>query len=166
MCYRSQTILFIYRGFITLSGTIGLIYWEYLAIYDTTDIAQSKQYLWNVFICRSWSLARSEVKGVGGLFKPLWWFWCMRKKTNVQPKEGNILFMVIWHQTYGKGPLSQWERKPAAITRLLLYASSHRQNNIYHGLCYSSHIALAGMRNSSMGPSWRTDLMIHHTMSE
>ena len=34
-------------------------------------------------------------------------------------------------------------------TRVLLYASSHRQDNTYHSLCYSSRGALAGMRNSS-----------------
>ena len=33
-----------------------------------------------------------------------------------------------------------------------LYASSHRQDNTYHGLCYTSRGALAGTRNSSMGP--------------
>ena len=33
--------------------------------------------------------------------------------------------------------------------RVLLYASSHRQENTY---CYTSHEALAGTRNSSMGP--------------
>ena len=32
-----------------------------------------------------------------------------------------------------------------------LYASSHRQDNTYHSLCYTSHGALAGTRNSSMG---------------
>ena len=37
--------------------------------------------------------------------------------------------------------------------RVLLYAPSHRQDNTYHGLCYTSHGALAGTRNSSMGPS-------------
>ena len=37
--------------------------------------------------------------------------------------------------------------------RVLLYASSHRQDNTYHGLCYTSREALAGTRNSSMGPS-------------
>ena len=37
--------------------------------------------------------------------------------------------------------------------RVPLYAPSHRQNSTYHGLCYTSHGALAGMRNSSMGPS-------------
>ena len=33
-----------------------------------------------------------------------------------------------------------------------LYAPSHRQDSTYHGLCYTSRGALAGMRNSSMGP--------------
>ena len=35
--------------------------------------------------------------------------------------------------------------------RVLLYAPSHRQDSTYHGLCYASHGALAGTRNSSMG---------------
>ena len=35
--------------------------------------------------------------------------------------------------------------------RVLLYAPSHRQDNTYHGLCYTSRGALAGKRNSSMG---------------
>ena len=38
--------------------------------------------------------------------------------------------------------------------RVLLYASSHRQDNTYHGLCYTSRGALAGTRNSSMGPPY------------
>ena len=36
--------------------------------------------------------------------------------------------------------------------RVLLYAPSHRQDNTYHSLCYTSLGALAGTRNSSMGP--------------
>ena len=36
--------------------------------------------------------------------------------------------------------------------RVLLYAPSHRQDNTYHGLCYTSRGALAGTRNSSMVP--------------
>ena len=36
--------------------------------------------------------------------------------------------------------------------RVLLYAPSHRQDNTYHGLCYTSRGALAWTRNSSMGP--------------
>ena len=35
--------------------------------------------------------------------------------------------------------------------RVLLYAPSHRQDNTYHGLSYSSRGALAETRNSSMG---------------
>ena len=34
--------------------------------------------------------------------------------------------------------------------RVLLYAPSHRQDSTYHSLCYTSHGALAGTRNSSM----------------
>ena len=34
--------------------------------------------------------------------------------------------------------------------RVLLYAPSHRQNNTYHSLCYTSRGALAGTKNSSM----------------
>ena len=36
--------------------------------------------------------------------------------------------------------------------RVLLYAPSHRQDNTYHSLCYTSRGTLAGTRNSSMGP--------------
>ena len=36
--------------------------------------------------------------------------------------------------------------------RVLLYAPSHRQDSTYQGLCYTSRRALAGTRNSSMGP--------------
>ena len=36
--------------------------------------------------------------------------------------------------------------------RVLLYAPSYRQDNTYHCLCYTSCGALAGTRNSSMGP--------------
>ena len=44
--------------------------------------------------------------------------------------------------------------------RILLYTPSHRQDNTYHGLCYTSRGALAGTRNSSIDP------MTHRTMSE
>ena len=37
--------------------------------------------------------------------------------------------------------------------RVLLYAPSNRQDNTYHSLCYTSCGALAGTRNSSMGPT-------------
>ena len=50
--------------------------------------------------------------------------------------------------------------------RVLLYALSHRQESTYHCLYYTSCGALAGRRNSSMGPPWRIDPTTHHTMSE
>ena len=34
----------------------------------------------------------------------------------------------------------------------ILYAPSHRQDNTYHGLRYTSREALAGTINNSMGP--------------
>ena len=49
---------------------------------------------------------------------------------------------------------------------VLLYALSNRQDSTDHGLCCTSRGALAGMRNSSMGPQWRNDLMSYRTMSE
>ena len=39
---------------------------------------------------------------------------------------------------------------------VLLYAPSHRQDNTYHGLCYTSRGALAGTRNSSMDLNAKT----------
>ena len=39
-----------------------------------------------------------------------------------------------------------------STAKVLLYAPSHRQDNTYHGVCYTSRGALAGT-NSSMGPS-------------
>ena len=48
----------------------------------------------------------------------------------------------------------------------LLDAPFQRQDSTYHSLCYTSHGALAGTRNSSMGPPLRIDLTIHCTLSE
>ena len=44
--------------------------------------------------------------------------------------------------------------------RVLLYAPSHRQDSTYHGLCYTSRGALAGTRNSSMGPPHGPELEV------
>ena len=86
--------------------------------------------------------------------------------TVLRERERNVLFndalntfhlrlygvrhMVKDHSDREKGnPLP-----PHRLTaRVLLYAPSHRQDNTYHSLCYTSHGALAGTRNSSMGPS-------------
>ena len=51
--------------------------------------------------------------------------------------------------------------------RVLLYAPSHRQDNTYHGRCYTSRGALAGTRNKVNGSTpWRIDPTTHRTMSE
>ena len=46
--------------------------------------------------------------------------------------------------------------------RVLLYATSNRQDSTYHSLCYTSRGALAGMRNSSMGPPHEGSHHQHH----
>ena len=76
----------------------------------------------------------------------------------------------LTHFIYGYMASNIWYRttqisreKPAAATWATLsdkqqgffyrpYASPHIQDNTYHGFCYTSHGALAGTRNSSMGP--------------
>ena len=44
--------------------------------------------------------------------------------------------------------------------RVLLYALSHRQDNTYHGLCYTSRGALAGTRNGTSDQC--TYAKLHH----
>ena len=46
--------------------------------------------------------------------------------------------------------------------RDLLYASSHKQDITYHGICYISCGALAGTRNDSIGPPRGIDPMTHY----
>ena len=50
--------------------------------------------------------------------------------------------------------------------RVILYASSHRKDNTYHCLSYNSRGALAGTRNSSIGPPSRIDPTTNRTISE
>ena len=85
-------------------------------------------------------------------------------------KEGNVLFndalntffilrlygvgyMVKNHSDSERGnPLPPYGPLIPITARVLLYAPSHRQDSTCHGLCYTSRGALAGARNSSMGP--------------
>ena len=79
-------------------------------------------------------------------------------------KEGNVLFNDALNTFYVRLYGVRHMVKDQSIccrhmvysfrlaARVLLYASSHRQDNTYHGLCYTSRGALAGTRNSSMGP--------------
>ena len=80
-------------------------------------------------------------------------------------KEGNVLFnnalntfylrlygvkhMVEDHSDSNRGNRCCHMGYSFRLTaRVLLYASSHRQDNTYHGLCYTSRGALAGTRTS------------------
>ena len=84
-------------------------------------------------------------------------------------KEGNVLFNdalnTFYLRLYGVGHMVkdlQIAREETCCRHMgysfrltamvLLYALSHRQDNTYHGLCYTSRGALAGRRNISMGP--------------
>ena len=58
-------------------------------------------------------------------------------------------FTVIWHQPYGKDSKKEIRCRHMGYSfrlaaRVLLYASSHRQDNTHHSLCYTSCGALAG----------------------
>ena len=80
-----------------------------------------------------------------------------RKVVNVlfNNELNTFYFTVIWCRT------SQIVREETCCrhmgysfqltTRVHLYASSDRQDSTYYGLCYTSRVALAGTRNSSMG---------------
>ena len=74
-------------------------------------------------------------------------------------KEGSVLFNdalnTFYLRLYGvrhmiKDHSDSEKRNPLPPHRLLF--PSHRQDSTYHGLCYTSRGALAGTRNSSMGP--------------
>ena len=86
-------------------------------------------------------------------------------------EEGRKMFYLTTHSThfiYGYMASDIWLRTILIVrkeircrhigysvrlaARVLLYAPSHRQDSTYHGLCYTSRGALAGTRNSSMGP--------------
>ena len=79
-----------------------------------------------------------------------------------------VRHMVTDHSDSEKGnPLPPYRLLLSINSKGSLYPPSHRQDNTYHSLCYTSRGALAGMRNSSMGPPlWRIDPTTHRTMSE
>ena len=90
------------------------------------------------------------------------------RKYRVDLKEGNVLsndalitfylllygvrHMVKDHSDSERGnPLPAHGLLFSINSKRFFYAPSHRQDNIFHGL-YTSRGALAGTRNSSMGP--------------
>ena len=91
------------------------------------------------------------------------------RKLTATRKEGNVLFNDALNTFYlrlyavrhmVKDDSDSERRNPlpphwllfSINTRVLLYAPFHWQDNTYHSLYYTSHGALAGTRNSSMGP--------------
>ena len=77
-----------------------------------------------------------------------WWGW----------RSVLLLFLVIWHWTYSKGPFRlQKTKHTQSAARVILYVPSHRQDSTYNSLCYTSCGALPGKRNSSMGPPRRKE---------
>ena len=108
------------------------------------------------------------------LFQSVLHSWCN--------KEGNVLFndalntFYIW--LYG---ISHMVKDHSAreetrchhmgcsfrlAARVLLYASSHRQDNTYHSLCYTSRGALAGtMKDRSDDPSHHERTLCHRATS-
>ena len=93
-----------------------------------------------------------------------------RKRLNLGEREREIFYLTTHstHFIYGYMASDIWLRIILIVrnetrcrhigysyrltARVLLYAPSHRQDNTYYGLCYTSCGAQAGTRNSSMGP--------------
>ena len=90
------------------------------------------------------------------------------KRTQIREREIFYLTTHSTHFIYGYMASDIWLRTILIVrketrcrhigysyrltARVLLYAPSHRQDNTYHGLCCTSRGALAGTRNSLMGP--------------
>ena len=103
-------------------------------------------------------------------FQPVIHDWCNKGRGmcySLCGRERNVLFNDA-HFIYGYMASDIWLRTILIVrketrcrhigysyrltARVLLYAPSHRQDNTYHGLCYTSRGTLAGTSNSSMGP--------------
>ena len=71
-------------------------------------------------------------------------------------KEGNVLFNdtlnTFYLRLYGIKHMVKDHSDSDRGNPLPPHASCHRQDNTYHSLCYTNRGALAGTRNSSMGP--------------
>ena len=99
------------------------------------------------------------------------WEWSIRNKLLLGREREREIFYLMMHSThfiYGYMASDIWLRTILIVrketrchhigysyrltARVLLYAPSHRQDNTYHSLCYTNRGALAGTRNSSMGP--------------
>ena len=87
----------------------------------------------------------------------------------------NDTFNTFYLRLYGVGhsAKNQLVREETRCRHYMCYSFRlaarfclYRQDSTYHGRCYTSRGALAGTRNSSMGPPWRIDPTTHRAMIE
>ena len=123
----------------------------------------------NLILC-NWKANTTVVKSVNSSARHYVCFqikWRISSFLKIQKREMFYLTMHLTHFIYGY-MADIWLRTILIVrketcrrhmgysyrltARVLLYAASHRQDNTYHGFCYTSRGALAGTRNSSMGP--------------
>ena len=105
--------------------------------------------------------------------------WCTTNTGTLKEREREMFYLTTHstHVIYGYMASDIWLRTILIVrketrcrhigysyrltARVLLYAPSHRQDNTYHGLCYTSRGALAGTKNSSMGPPHEGSIRRH-----
>ena len=120
-----------------------------------------------VFYQISYSSLRMSVT-ICSIVQILFVYWERHFKTILREREMFYLTTHSTHFIYGYMASDIWLRTILIVrketccrhigysyqlaARVLLYAPSHRQDSTYHDLCYTSRGALAGTRNSSMGP--------------
>ena len=77
-------------------------------------------------------------------------FYLTTHSTHFYLRLNGVRHMVKDHSDSEKGnplPPHRLRYSYRLTARVLLYAPSHRQDNTYHGLCYTCRGALAGTRN-------------------
>ena len=77
-----------------------------------------------------------------------------------------LLLYGVGHMAKDHSDSERGNPRPHIGRRSYIYASSHRQDSTFDGLSYASRGALAGTRNSSMGPPLMIDPSTQRTMSE
>ena len=121
----------------------------------------------------------TEVPAELALLTSVRFLWVVVVVYNHLEREREMLYLTTHstHFIYGYMASDIWLRTILIVTketrcrhigysyrltaRVLLYAPSHRQDNTYLGFCYTSRGALAGTRNSSMGPPHEGSIRRH-----
>ena len=135
----------------------------WLPIYHECIILPSYVLYWKEGPCHSGNTAQARTKGYHGSVTVV----TQETRGGQWRKEMFYLTTHSTHIIYGYMASDIWLRTILIARKetrcrhigyslrltawVLLYAPSHRQDSTYHGLCCTSHGALAGTRNSSMG---------------